>query len=103
MSVVLQLLKCLCSSIESRISKAIALLSDGGYSFSLEVLNVLLPVESMVVPMVNGCVFSGLWHVKCLRNRCLRMVVVVILVVKKVVGLSVTCPCMLWLKVVSLL
>ena len=49
-----------CSFIESRIIKAIALLSDGGYSLSFEVLNVILPVESLVVPMVNGCVFSGL-------------------------------------------
>ena len=56
----MQLLNCLCSPIESSIIRAIALLSDGGYSLSFEVLNVILPVESLVVPMVNGCVFSGL-------------------------------------------
>ena len=60
LSVSVWLLNCLCSLIESRIIKAIALLSDGGYSLSFEVLNVVLPVESLVVPMVNGCVFSGL-------------------------------------------
>ena len=60
LSVVVQLLNCLCSPIVSRIIRAIALLSDGGYSLSFEVLNVILPVESLVVPMVNGCVFSGL-------------------------------------------
>ena len=82
--------------MESSAIKAMALLSDGGYSLSLEVLNVVLPVKSFVTPMLKGWLFlSGLWHVLCFRKRCLRMVCVEILVVKKLVGLSVTCPCML--------
>lgn len=49
----------LCSSIESSMISAIASLSDGGYSFSWDVLKVVFPCESLVVPMVNRCVLFG--------------------------------------------
>ena len=42
---------------------AIALVRDGGYSLSCDVLKTVFPFESLVVPIVNCCCLMGLWQV----------------------------------------
>ena len=53
---------------------AIALLSDGGYSFSCAVLNCFVEVLNPTLNLeLFGICWSGLWQVSCLVRRYLLM------------------------------